>query len=98
MINPEMQRQTEGRKMTIDLENLGVASAAFPARVVTAMKRAQITSLGQIDRISDDDLASLHRIGGATVRFMRKTIDELCDRLHYPTASSPFIPLHELSA
>lgn len=84
--------------MTIDLENLGIASASFPTRVVTAMKRAQIESLGQIDRMSDDDLTCLHGIGGATVRFMRETIDETRDRLHCPMAMPPLNSLRELSA
>lgn len=62
--------------MTIDLESMSIASGAFSSRVVTALRRAQIGSLGQIDQMSDDELTSIHGIGLETVRSLRRTIAE----------------------
>ena len=63
--------------MNTDLESINVTSSELPTRVITALKRAQIGSFGQIDRMSDADLTSLHGIGAVTARFIRATIAQL---------------------
>ena len=63
--------------MIVDLDTMGISQASFSGRVLTAFKRDQIFSLGQLDRMTDSELTALHGIGTVSLLLLRDEIDRI---------------------